>query len=214
MSFRGWPAEALEFFEGLEADNSKTYWQANRAIYESAVRAPMLALLAELADEFGEGKIFRPYRDVRFSADKSPYKTHMGATLARGGYVQLAADGLAAGCGYWDMASDQLARFRAAVSDDRAGDELASTLGALRRDGIGTTARDEVKTAPRGYARDHPRIDLLRLKGLATWRAWPVATWLGTSKAKDRVVAFLRASRPVHEWLDAHVGPSNVADVT
>ena len=128
--------------------------------------------------------------------------------------MQLAADGLAAGCGYWDMASDQLARFRAAVSDDRAGDELASTLGALRRDGIGTTARDEVKTAPRGYARDHPRIDLLRLKGLATWRAWPVATWLGTSKAKDRVIAFLRASRPVHEWLDAHVGPSNVADVT
>ncbi len=71
MAFKGWPAEAIEFFEGLEADNSKAYWQANKSVYEQAVREPMNALLAELAPEFGEGKVYRPYRDVRFSADKS-----------------------------------------------------------------------------------------------------------------------------------------------
>src|ERR1051325_11884594 len=75
MAFRGWPAEALEFYEGLEADNSKTYWTAHKTVYDEKVHAPMLALLAELEPEFGAGKIFRPYRDVRFSADKSPYKT-------------------------------------------------------------------------------------------------------------------------------------------
>ena len=74
MAFRGWPIEAVEFYEGLEADNSKVYWQEHKAVYERQVKAPMEELLAELADEFGEGKLFRPYRDVRFSADKTPFR--------------------------------------------------------------------------------------------------------------------------------------------
>ena len=133
MAFRGWKVEALEFFEGLEADNSKTYWQRNKAVYEQEVRAPMEALLAELAPEWGEGRIFRPYRDVRFSPDKSPYKTHMGALIG-GGYVQLSAEGLSAGCGMWEMASDQLERYRAAVADERTGAELSAwwRMGARR----------------------------------------------------------------------------------
>ena len=210
-TFRGWPADALEFYDGLIADNSRSYWQANRSTYERAVRGPMLALLEELAPEFGAGKIFRPNRDVRFSADKSPYKTHLGAVLQGGGYVELSADGLAAGCGYWHMAPDQLARFRAAVADDATGGPLASLLDRLRTEGIESIAHSELKTAPRGFARDHARIDLLRRKGLATWRRWPVAPWLGTARAKDRVVGFLRSSRPVHDWLDRHVGPTTLA---
>ena len=104
MAFRGWPSEALEFYEGLSADNSKTYWTEHKAVYETQAHAPMADLLAELEPEFGPGKIFRPYRDVRFSADKSPYKTHLGAWLEAGGYLQLSADGLAAGCGMYEMA--------------------------------------------------------------------------------------------------------------
>src|SRR5437899_6690601 len=96
----------------------------------------MEALLAELAPEFGEGKIFRPYRDVRFSADKTPYKTHMGATLAGGGYVELSAEGLAAGRGFWHMASDQLGRFRAAIADDATGKALVDMLDVLGKQGI------------------------------------------------------------------------------
>ena len=93
MAFKGWSAEAIEFFEALEADNSKTFWHAHKSIYEQEVRRPMEELLDELAKEFGEGKIFRPNRDIRFSADKSPYKTNIAGTLSKGGYVSLSAEG-------------------------------------------------------------------------------------------------------------------------
>src|SRR5207237_6520064 len=142
MAFRGWPAEALEFYEGLEADNSKAYWQDHKAVYEDAVRGPMDELLTELAPEFGEGKVFRPYRDVRFSADKSPYKTAMGATLAGGGYVQLSAQGLGAGTGMYVMAPDQLERYRRAVAGDRTGGELAAMVKRLARSGIEVSAHE------------------------------------------------------------------------
>src|SRR3982751_1930239 len=114
VTFRGWPSEALEFYEGLTADNSKTYWTGHLSFYETRVRGPMEELLAALEPEFGPGKIFRPYRDVRFSKDKSPYKTHLGAWLSAGGYIQLSADGLAAGSGMYQMSPDQPDRYRRA----------------------------------------------------------------------------------------------------
>ena len=206
--FRGWPAEAIEFYEGLEADNSKAYWQDHKDVYETLVRGPMDELLVELAPEFGEGKIFRPYRDVRFSADKSPYKTAMGASLSGGGYIHLSAEGLGAGCGMYMMAPDQLERFRRAVSDDRSGAELTRMVAKVTKAGIEVSAHDALKTAPKGYPKDHPRIELLRQKGLITWKHWPVGAWLGTRQAKNRVVEFLRASRPVNDWLAANVGPA------
>jgi uncharacterized protein (TIGR02453 family) len=207
MAFRGWPAEAVDFFEGLEADNSKAYWQDHKAVYDKAVRGPMDELLVELAPEFGAGKVFRPYRDVRFSADKSPYKTHMGATLEHGGYVQLSSAGLAAGLGYWHMSSDQLDRYRRAVDAEVSGVPLTSVVSSLRAAGVEITSIDSLKTAPRGYPKDHPRVDLLRHRGLAAYRSWPVAAWLGTKAAKDRVAGFLRTSQPLIAWLHDHVGP-------
>jgi uncharacterized protein (TIGR02453 family) len=209
MAFRGWKAEALEFFDGLAADNSKGYWRQNKPVYEQLVRAPMEELLAELEPEWGEGRIFRPYRDVRFSRDKSPYKTHIGATIGRG-YVQLSADGLGAGCGMWEMARDQLERYRAAVDDDRPGSALAELVADVEAAGIQVEGHGVLKTAPRGYPKDHPRIDLLRYKGLVTWRDWPAGAWLGTRRAKDRVVGFLERSRPIAEWLDTNVGASTL----
>jgi len=211
MGFRGWPAEALEFFEGLEADNSKTYWERNKAVYESKVRGPMEELLAELALEWGEGRIFRPYRDLRFSSDKSPYKTHMGAMVGDG-YVQLSAKGLGAGTGMWEMAPDQLDRYRQAVSEDRSGKALAGIVTKARTAELEVTGHDVLKTAPKGYPKDHPRIELLRYKGLITWKDWPAAAWLGTARAKDRVVEFLRLSKPLNGWLRAHVGASTLPE--
>jgi uncharacterized protein (TIGR02453 family) len=206
VTFRGWPAEALEFYEGLEADNTKTYWHAHKSEYDELVKAPMQALLAELAPEFGEGKIFRPNRDVRFSNDKSPYKTAIGATLMGGGYVQLSSNGLAAGTGYYGMEPDQLERYRRAVADDKTGSQLEKIAASLRKAGIEVQGRDELKTAPKGYPKDHPRIELLRYKGLIAWKQWPVAAWLGTKKAKDKVTDFLRTSQPLNDWLDKNVG--------
>jgi uncharacterized protein (TIGR02453 family) len=211
MAFRGWPAEALEFFAGLEADNSKTFWQQNRKVFDEQVRRPMEELLAELEPEWGEGRIFRPYRDIRFSADKSLYKTYIGARVGEG-YVQLTADGLGAGCGMYEMATDQLERYRNAVASDRSGAELATIVAELRKAGIDVAGHDVLKTAPRGYPRDHPRVELLRYKGLIAWREWPAGPWLGTRKAKDRIVEFFRRSEPIKSWLKKHVGPSTLAD--
>jgi uncharacterized protein (TIGR02453 family) len=211
MAFRGWPVEALEFFEGLEADNSKSYWQRNRETYDRLVRAPMEELLEDLALEWGEGRIFRPYRDIRFSSDKTPYKTHIGAMVGDG-YVQLSADGLAAGSGMWEMAPDQLERYRAAVSEDRTGRRLADLVSKVTAAGPEITGHGVLKTAPKGYPKDHPRIELLRYKGIVAWREWPVAAWLGTRRAEDRVVEFLRTSKPLNEWLRRHVGASTMPE--
>jgi uncharacterized protein (TIGR02453 family) len=201
MAFRGWPVEAVEFYDGLLADNSKTYWQAHKATYDADVLGPMKELLAEVATDFGEGKIFRPYRDVRFSADKTPYKTHIGAILDGGGYVQLGPDGLAAGRGVWHLQAEQLTRFRAAVDDEATGEELAGIVAQLEKNGVEVISRDALKSAPRGYDKDHPRADLLRRKGLAAWQSWPVAAWLGTAKAKERVLGLWQAAEPLHTWL-------------
>lgn len=142
MTFSGWPAAALDFYEHLEADNSKTFWQAHKEQYDNDVRTPMELLLAELEPEFGLGKIFRPNRDVRFSADKSPYKTHIGAHLETGGYVQLSADGLACGNGMYQLAPDQLDRYRAAVAEDVSGAELERVIAAVEQDGPQVHGRD------------------------------------------------------------------------
>ena len=211
MAFRGWKAEALEFFEGLEVENTKAYWQRNKHVYDDDVRAPMEELLAELQPEWGEGRIFRPYRDVRFSKDKSPYKTAIGARVGHGGYVQLDARGLGAGAGMWEMAPDQLERYRQSVDQDATGRELSTIVEAGRAKGIDITGHEQLKTAPKGYAKDHPRIELLRCKGLIAWREWPAGAWLGTPRAKDRVVAFLSDARPLVEWLQKRVGPSTVS---
>ena len=206
MTFRGWPAEAVEFYEGLEADNSKAYWQDHKVVYETQVRAPMEELLRELAPEFGEGKIFRPYRDVRFSRDKSPYKTWLAATLSGGGYIQLNAEGLGAGSGMYMMEPAQLDRFRRAIVDDKSGARLDRLVADLRKKKVEVSAHESLKTAPKGYPKDHPRIELLRQKGLIAWKQWPVGPWLGTKQAKSRVMEFLHAAEPLREWLRTNVG--------
>jgi uncharacterized protein (TIGR02453 family) len=207
--FRGFPAEAIEFFEGLEAENSKTYWTAHKTVYDDAVRAPMQALLDAVSEEFGPGSIFRPYRDVRFSKDKSPYKTHIGAAIGERRcavyYVQLSSEGLLAAAGMHDPSPPQLERFREAVDADRSGAELERLVGAIENAGY-DVGGEALKTAPRGYSADHPRIRFLRHKGLFASKSWAPARWLGTAKALDRVVDTWRGLTPVNDWLEKRVG--------
>jgi uncharacterized protein (TIGR02453 family) len=205
VAFTGWPVEAIEFFEGLEADNTRTYWQAHKSVYERCVKTPMEELLAELADDFGAGRVFRPYRDVRFSKDKTPYKRNCAAQLP-GGYISFSPEGLFVGSGLYMPEREQLQRFRAAVDDSKSGAELASIVATLRKDGYEVGAHDVLKTAPKGYGRDHPRIALLRHKGIVMSKSWPVGAWLGTAKAKDRVVTCLTAAQPLTTWLERYVG--------
>ena len=205
MAFAGWPVEAVEFYEGLEADNTKAYWQEHRSVYERCVKGPMEQLLAELARDFGPGRVFRPHRDIRFSKDKTPYKLNCAAHL-EGGYISFAADGLLVGSGLYMPEPERLRRFRAAVDDSKAGPRLVAIVTALRNGGYDVGAHEAVKTAPRGYPKDHPRIELLKEKGLVMSKSWPTGSWLGTRKAKDRVVTCLKAARPLNAWLERHVG--------
>jgi uncharacterized protein (TIGR02453 family) len=205
-SFRGWPAAALEFFDRLAVDNTKTFWAANKAVYETKVRAPMQALLDELAPRCGEGRVMRPYRDIRFSKDKTPYKTNI-AGHNDAVYISLNAEGFGVGSGLYMPSPGQLARFRAAVDAEASGTALVSILEALRKKKIGVSAHEVLKTAPRGYPKEHPRLDLLQHKGITAWQEWPVGAWLGTAAAKNRIVAFVEASQPLRDWIDRHVGP-------
>lgn len=204
MTFPGFGDAVVDFYEGLEADNTKAYWTDNKAVYEEQVRAPMLALLADLSAEFGAGKVFRPYRDVRFSADKTPYKVQCGAT-AGGRYVQVSADGLMAAGGYYRMTSAQVARYRAAVGDDRLGPELVAIVDDLRADGF-AIAGEQLKSRPRGVDPDHPRLELLRHKSLFAWRSWPPSDELHDPALTDRVATTWRRLDPLNRWLDDHVG--------
>jgi uncharacterized protein (TIGR02453 family) len=212
MTFEGFPDEALLFFEGLEADNSKTYWTDHRDRYERAVRGPMTALLAALEPEFGPAKMFRPYRDVRFSTDKTPYKTHAGAVVGTGDatgalYVQLSATGLMVGAGYYHMAADQLSRYRESVAADGTGGELAADVAGLQAEGWSLVG-DRLTRAPRGVDPGHPRIELLRHRGIAAMRDLGAPAWLATARCGEEVAMAWRRAAGFTGWLARHVGPT------
>jgi uncharacterized protein (TIGR02453 family) len=214
MAFRGWSADVFEFYAGLEADNTKAYWEDHREFYNQEVKASFDELSAEVATRYGPLRLFRPYRDVRFSKDKSPYKTAAGAvTESEGGavyYVQVSAEGLFIGCGMYDLAADQLERYRQAVADDTTGEPLATIGDELEAKGYGLGAMSSLKTAPRGYPKDHPRVALLRMKGLTMGRTYSRAKWMHSAKALDRVLTVWGDAAAMNRWLENNVGPSTL----
>ncbi len=210
MSFEGFPDEGLVFYEGLEADNTKTYWTRGKSSYETHVRGPLLALLEELAPEFGTAKVFRPYRDVRFSNDKTPYKTHQGAVIhpegrAAAWYVQISADGLRVAGGCWRLESDQVARYRRAVADEVQGPRLQAEVDRLSRAGWAIDG-DRLVRVPAGFDADCLRLDLLKHKALHASRSWEPADWLHSREALERVRGAWRDLVALNVWLDDNVG--------
>jgi uncharacterized protein (DUF2461 family) len=103
------------------------------------------------------------------------------------------------------MESEQLARYRDAVAADKTGLSLVELVKTLHRKGIELASHEQLKTVPRGFDRDHPRADMLRYKGFAAWKSWPVEPWLGTVKARGNIEKFFEATVPLREWLHAHV---------
>ncbi|WP_068926448.1 DUF2461 domain-containing protein [Planobispora rosea] len=208
MSFSGFPDEAFVFYEGLEADNSRIYWTRHRQVYEDMVKAPMAALGRELEGEFGRAHLFRPNRDVRFSKDKSPYKTHQGAYVATGEaigyYVQLDAAGLYVGAGLYAAQGGQLARYREAVDEEISGAPLEKVVDAVRAAGYAVEG-DRLKTRPRGVPQDHPRLDLLRHRSLHAGRRFDPEPWVHTPEVVSRVRAVWHDLTPLVEWLTVHL---------
>ncbi|MEP9391391.1 DUF2461 domain-containing protein [Gordonia sp. VNQ95] len=207
MTFDGFPEAALDFYDDLEIDNTKAFWESHKEVYRTAVAQPMTALTDALAAEFGQAKMFRPYRDVRFSKDKSPYKTHQGAYVpvapATGYYVQIGAPGVRVGGGVYDLGSERLSALRSAIDNERSGRELERMLTALAEAGW-EVGGDRLKTAPRGYPKDHPRIELLRHKTLTVTRDHGFEPVIHTSALVDVVRADWRETTPLIDWILRH----------
>lgn len=214
--FSGFTPAVRRWFQGLEADNSREYFQAHRDFYEESIRGQMEALLDELSENFeGEVKMFRQNRDIRFSADKSPYKTQTYGVIRRsddvphGLFASISARGLVAGSGYYRMARDRLELYRAAVVDDKRGPELERTVAKAQKANLELWG-ETLATAPRGYPKDHERIELLRRKSLALGARLEIARGINRADGLRFVTRTWKAAAPVTAWLDEHVGASSL----
>lgn len=221
--FEGFADSGRRFFRALARNQRREWFDAHRDEYESGWLRPMRALLAELRERLDplfphhpldEPKVFRIHRDVRFSKDKSPYKTHVGGYVGIAGagrgpsapaalYVHLGADELFVCAGHYMMDGPQLARFRAAVLDDRRGRALATMLGGLARAGFAVGSHETLKQVPRWVDPGHPRAELLKRKGLiVTFPSLPPEL-LVSRRLVDWTWRHVRRTVPVVEWLAA-----------
>jgi uncharacterized protein (TIGR02453 family) len=202
--FTGWTGDFKGFFTGLQVNNSKAYFEAHRDQYERDVKQPMVALLADLESRFGPPRLSRPNRDIRFSADKSPYKTNIYATTRDGGYVALGPDGLVVGGGRYMLEAAQLARFREAVAASGSGAKLIAVIDGLRKKGYDLGGQ-ELKRVPPPFPQDHQRGDLLRYKRLFYWQQWKIGPWIATPAVRERVAQAWSDGATLNAWLSRHV---------
>lgn len=184
--FDGFADASCKFWHDLAKKQDKAWYDAHKAEHKSGWEEPMRALLAELRDkldgaypdcDLAEPKIFRIHRDVRFSKDKSPYKTNVsGCLYVKIGpskatetpaplYLQIGTDTFA-GAGLYMMDGPQLERYRAAVVDAKKGKELGTLAAKLEKAGYELASAETLKKVPRGFDPEHPRAELLKRKGL------------------------------------------------
>lgn len=222
--FEGFADTQARFFRALAKNQSREWFLAHRDEYETGWRAPMQVLLDEVRDglgrvygdrELGEAKVFRIFRDVRFSNDKSPYKTQIA------GYVPLARSAKApggpvalylhvglenyVGAGHYMMDGAQLERYRAALLDERRGAEAARIVAKLERAGFEVGARESLRKPPRGVVPDHPRVDLLNQKGLIVGFPALQKKMLVSRDLVGWLVREARKTAPLVEWLASNV---------
>jgi uncharacterized protein (TIGR02453 family) len=203
--FTGFPREAIDFFKGLKVHNNREWFQAHKEVYERACREPMQHLAAELEPRLGPSKVSRINRDIRFSRDKSPYKTHIATGIGRY-YIHLSPAGLYVGTGVYKPEPATLARLRAAIDADASGRKLQTLVTSLRRKGYRVETHEMLTSAPRGYSAEHPRIELLRMKDIFAGKAFEPAPWLSTRKALERIRRVMTDVTPFRDWLQRHVG--------
>ena len=220
-AFTGMPDEGLAFLEDLEERNTKEFFDANRAIFTEQVQAPFAALVEAAAarlrrsvPDLGEPKVFRIYRDLRFSKDKTPYKTSMSASLpsradqedggpgvGTGYYVNVGPAGLYTASGLYHAARPDLERVRAAIADPDTGPELEAILGKAATKGLEPWL-DPLQRTPRSWPADHPRAGLLKARSLVLNRRHDRAPWLQTAELLDHLLADWKAMIPFNRWLE------------
>jgi uncharacterized protein (TIGR02453 family) len=204
-AFAGIDPDTFAFYAELGQHQSKEWWLANKRRYEQRVRGPVEQLSEALGGEFGPLKIFRTYKDVRFSNDKRPYKDHLGLVTRDGSagthYLQVSQHALMLAGGMYQPGREQLARFREIVDDNRLVGDLEATLDEVGESGFSITTADALTTAPRGFSVEHPKIDLLRLKRLAISTEYAPAPWMHGPELLDRVRAGWHVVGVWNDWL-------------
>jgi len=205
----GIPAEAFEFYDHLGAENTRDFWSAHKTEYEQFVRQPLQELADALEPDFGPAHLYRPYRDVRFSKDKTPYKDHQGCVFEAenglGWYMQISAKGLMVAGGWYQSTPAQVKRYREHLLEAGA-DALRAALKPLPRAGFevgGTT----LKTRPRGVDEDNPDVDLLRHRTMHVTKMWEPVAWMGTKRVRTSVHGAFEKMRPLIVTLADIVGP-------
>jgi uncharacterized protein (TIGR02453 family) len=217
MTFAGFSSKALPFFKALKFHQSREWFEANRETYESAVKGPMGDLVEEVAERLGQAKIpikgdrksslFRVHRDVRFSANKDPYKTNSGVVLSRSGnkndpgllYFHLSPEECFFAAGFYQPDPVKLARLRAAAA--RGPRPFKAMTAKLKKAGLALSAEDSLKRAPRGFeALEDPEIAAAtRLKSLICLRAVPEVAIASPALVED-FCAFARDALPLLKW--------------
>jgi uncharacterized protein (TIGR02453 family) len=222
MAFAGFPPAAFAFLRALEEDNSKRTFDAQRAAYDDALMAPARELVADLgealqarvspgihADPRVNGSIFRINRDTRFSKDKTPYKTHLdlyfweGQGRSRdcpGLFFRMTPRAVVLGAGFHHFDPPRLARFRAAVVDEKAGGALDTALAGVRRAGA-EIGGETYKRVPAGVDAAHPRAALLRHGGLFAYSESPLPREASSPAFVGWCAGRLERLAPVHCWL-------------
>ena len=220
-TFAGMPDEGLAFLEDLEERNTKEFFHAHKRVFQEQVQAPFTALveaaaarLRRSAPRVGQPKVFRIYRDLRFSRDKTPYKTSMSASvphrtpgegdgrgLDTGYYVNVGPAGLYVAAGLYHPGRPELERLRAAIADPDTGGELDAILRRAAGKGLQPWL-DPLQRMPKRWPADHPRAELLRARSLVLNRQHGRAPWLCSPELLDRLVADWRAMVPFNRWFE------------
>lgn len=182
FTFPGFAPEARQFLRQLKANNNRDWFQAHKPDYDNFVREPLLELVLEVSMAIAEHSpghdidprksVYRIYRDVRFSKNKDPYKTHAAAVFpptglerhaGAGFYFHFSADELLVGGGVYAPTPDILRRIRGQIASDA--DELRDILAAADYSELYSGLEGQrLKRTPRGFAQDHPAADLLVYK--------------------------------------------------
>jgi len=217
MPFQGFRPEALPFLKALGFHQTKEWFEANRATYEGALREPMAALIEDLSAAFAKAKLplkgdrktsmFRIHRDVRFSKDKSPYKTNAGCVLTRQGaknepglfYFHVAPEGCFTAAGFYNPEPPQLANLRATMARDPK--SWKRLLAKLAKAKLAPSDEYSLTRLPRGYEaiEDEQLAAGLKLKSIVCVR--PIAeARLAKSALIDDLVAFAEDALPLLEW--------------
>jgi len=220
--FEGFSRELLEFLRGLERNNEKAWFDRHRDAYEAFYLEPAKAFARSIAvalpalgsdlrsEPRVNGSIMRINRDVRFSKDKTPYKTALHFIFAGGDgplkvnpafYLRVAPASLGLGAGIFGFDPDQLARYRAAVVDARRGRALRTALEKVRKAGPYDLRAPDTKRVPKGFDADHRNALLLRYRGCAAFGELPHPDELFTGRAVTWVIDRFRGLRPLHDWL-------------